>query len=73
MHEWEDAALPEGVAAVDELVGAALEAALLPHLPVRRPPQQPLRVAQPGLPHQHQRGQAAEAVNDNTSCCGPCL
>lgn len=62
LQQRERAALPEAVAAVHQLVGAAVEAALNPALALRRPVQQAVQVQRVALARQHQRRQAAEGV-----------
>ena len=62
LEDGEDSALPETVTAVHQFVSPPLEPALTPHLPGRRPVEQGVEVTQPLLVHQHQGGEAAEAV-----------
>ena len=62
LEDGEDSSLPETVAAVHQFVCPPLEPALTPHLPRSRPVKQCIEVTQPLLVHQHQGGEATEAV-----------
>lgn len=62
LQQREQASLPEAVAAVHELVGAAVEAALQRALPLDSPAREAGKVERVELPSQRKRSQAAVCV-----------
>jgi hypothetical protein len=65
VQEREYSPLPKRVASVHQFVRPPLESALQPHLAVGRPAEEAVSVAQLGLAHQDECGEAAETERIN--------